>query len=94
MEVENVKIFLNKKDRVIHSQNKIIEKLQEENEYLREELAKCDIENISEKIGLAEISHETYLELISELENIRHEYLMLIKDIKKDNRFSRLRKQI
>ncbi|MBD5136044.1 MAG: hypothetical protein HDT39_08815 [Lachnospiraceae bacterium] len=89
-----MKIYLNKKDRIIQNQNKIIEKLREENEYLREELAKCDIENISEKISLAEISHETYLELISELENIRHEYLMLIRDIKNDNRLSRLRKQI
>lgn len=89
-----MKIYLNKKDKIIHNQNKIIEKLQEENRYLREELSICDAENISQKLGLAEMSRKTYMKLISELENIKHDYLMLINDAKSGNTFLRLRKHI
>lgn len=83
-----MKIYLNKKDRIIHNQKNIIRRLQEENEHLRNELAMCDTRNISEKAALAEAGCEAYMELISELENIRHEYLMLINDMGAGNVFS------
>lgn len=81
-----MKIYLNKKDRIIQRQEYMIEKLKEENECLKEQIALCDTESVSEKIDLAKRSYEKYMELIKELESLKVEYMELIENVKKDKR--------
>lgn len=79
-----MKIYLNKKDRIIQRQEYMIEKLKEENECLKEQIALCDTESVSEKIDLAKKSYEQYMGLIRELEDLKCEYVDLIVEVKKD----------
>lgn len=83
------KIYFNKKDRLIQRQEFMIEKLKEENECLREQVALCDTESVNEKINLARQSYEKYMGLIKELEDLKCEYISLIEEVKNDKRRAR-----
>lgn len=81
-----MKIYFNKKDRLIQRQKYMINRLQEENECLREQLELCDMDSVNEKINLAKESYKRYMGLIKELEELKHEYIELIGDIRRDEK--------
>lgn len=81
-----MKIYFNKKDRLIQKQKYMIERLKEENECLREQLELCDVESVNEKINLAKKSYEQYMGLIKELEDLKCEYVELVGEVRKDER--------
>lgn len=68
----------------MQTQQRIIEHLQEENEYLKEQLKLCDSQNVQNKIMLAKNSYAEYQKLIDELQNLKKEYQTLIMEIKKE----------
>lgn len=82
-----MKIYLNKKDRIIQKQEYMINKLKEENECLREQLEIYDTDNVYEKIKLSKDSYKHYMKLIKELEELKCEYDKLIIDVRKNNRW-------
>ena len=82
----DMKIYFNKKDRLIQRQKYMINRLQEENECLREQLELCDMDSVNEKINLAKESYKRYMGLIKELEELKHEYIELIGDIRRDEK--------
>ena len=73
-----------KKDRKIQAQQKTINRLAEENEYLKEQLRMCDPGHLKEKLLLAEQSREEYVQLIGELHGLRKEYQELLRKMGKD----------
>lgn len=77
-------MYQTKTDRKIQTQQRIIEHLQEENEYLKEQLKLCDSQNVQNKIMLAEHSYAEYQKLIDELQEQKKEYQTLIMEIKKE----------
>lgn len=68
----------------MQTQQRIIEHLQEENEYLKEQLKLCDSQNVQNKIMMAKNSYAEYQKLIDELQNLKKEYQTLIMEIKKE----------
>lgn len=79
-------MYLTKKDKKIQIQQKIIERLEEENECLKEQLELCNPEHVNKTIAMAESSHDEYMNLIEELNELKEEYAGLIKDMKKDKK--------
>lgn len=77
-------MYQTKKDWKIQAQQKTINRLMEENEYLKERLRMCDPDNVKEKLLLAEQSREEYTQLIGELHGLRKEYQELIRKMGKD----------
>ncbi len=77
-------MYQTKTDRKMQTQQRIIEHLQEENEYLKEQLKLCDSQNVQNKIMLAKNSYAEYQKLIDELQNLKKEYQTLIMEIKKE----------
>lgn len=73
-----------KTERKIQTQQRIIEHLQEENEYLKEQLKLCDPQNVQNKIMLAQNSYAEYKKLIDELLEQKKEYQTLIMEIRKE----------
>ena len=68
----------------MQTQQRIIEHLQEENEYLKEQLKLCDSQNVQNKIMMAKNSYAEYQKLIDELQKLKKEYQTLIMEIKKE----------
>lgn len=79
-------MYLTKKDKKIQIQQKIIERLEEENECLKEQLELCNPEHVNKTIAMAESSHDEYMNLIEELNELKEEYQEMIKVMKKDKR--------
>jgi hypothetical protein len=77
-------MYQTKTDRKMQTQQRIIEHLQEENEYLKEQLKLCDSQNVQNKIMMAKNSYAEYQKLIDELQNLKKEYQTLIMEIKKE----------
>lgn len=88
-----MKLYFSKKEKQIITQKKIIDKLTEENECLKEQLFELNPEKVKEKIKLAEISYEEYKKLSKELQYLKTQYSDIIRkskieltEIKKENK--------
>lgn len=81
-----MKVYFNSKDKKIQAQEKLIEKLKDENKCLREQIEKLDPANVENKLTLAEAYRTEYLELIKQLKELKDEYLLLNKDVKNNNK--------
>lgn len=77
-------MYRTKKDKKIQTQERMIQRLEEENECLREQLELCDPEHIKNRLLLAQQSHEDYTKLVMELNELRGEYRRLLQDMKQD----------
>lgn len=76
-----MKMYLTNKDRKIQTQQSIIQRLEEENRCLREQLGAYENKDMEHKMGLAEQAYKEYMGLATELEGLKQEYLGLIDDI-------------
>ena len=81
-----MKVYFNSKDKKIQAQEKLIEKLKDENKCLREQIGKLNPADVENKIALAEAYRTEYLELIKQLKELKDEYLLLNKDVKNNNK--------
>lgn len=77
-------MYLTKKDRKIKTQQKLIEKLTEENECLKEQLESYNSRKTEDRIKLAEQAYQEYTERITELNGLKQEYLELIREMAVD----------
>ena len=78
------KMYLTKKDRKIKTQQKLIEKLTEENECLKEQLESYNSRKTEDRIKLAEQAYQEYTELIMELNELKQEYIKLLEEMSSD----------
>lgn len=69
------------KDRKIKTQQGIINRLEEENKCLREQLEAYSDRKMDEKIKLAEQAYQEYTNLIEELNEMKQEYVELIEQM-------------
>ncbi|EOS26076.1 hypothetical protein C806_01292 [Lachnospiraceae bacterium 3-1] len=72
---------LNRKDRKIETQQNIINRLEEENEILRQQLEARCLGNMESKETLAGQAYREYTGLIEELNEMKQEYVELIKEM-------------
>lgn len=79
-----MKIYFNKKDKIIDKQKRIIEQLESENKFLEEQLKIYNTDNLKEKYYLIDSVYEQYMGLIKELNDIKQKYLALCADKKKN----------
>ena len=87
-------VYFNSKDKKIQTQEKLIEKLKDENKCLREQIEKLNPADVENKIALAESYRNEYMGLIKQLKELRVEYLELNEGMKKDRqRFSKFVKK-
>lgn len=77
-------MYLTKKDRKIQTQQKIIARLEEENECLKEQLTQNDPKHISGQMSLMKQAHDEYVHLVDELNGLKDEYQKLIMQMGKD----------
>ncbi len=77
-------MYLTKKDRKIQTQQREIERLTEENELLKKQLALYETDSIDKKIMLAEQAYEEYMSLSEELSELKQEYIDLVNEIIED----------
>lgn len=77
-------MYLTKKDRKIKTQQKLIEKLTEENECLKEQLESYNSRKTEDRIKLAEQAYQEYTELIMELNELKQEYIKLLEEMSSD----------
>lgn len=77
-------MYLTKKDRKIRTQQKIIERLAEENECLKEQMESLSHGTVENRIKLAEQAYQEYTERITELNGLKQEYAELIKEMRRD----------
>ena len=80
--MSRMKFYLSTKDKKISIQKDIIEKLQDENHCLKEQLKLYNVEKYKEK--MRDECYKKYSELSKELEGYKSEYLHLLSDIKRD----------
>jgi len=78
----------------IEMQQKIIQQLEEENKYLKEQMALCGGEKAVKKNELKEKNYLEFCELRYELDKIKGQYQKLISDLRKDKRRLRFTKFI
>lgn len=72
-------MYLNYKDRKIQTQKKFISRLQEENNYLKEQLKQHTPEHTKAQMELMEQAYNEYQALTKELYNLKSEYQELIR---------------
>lgn len=77
-------MYLTKKDKQIQTQQRIIDRLEEENECLKEQLELCSPKHVNDTLLLAAQSREEYTRLIDELLHLKEEYMALIRSMKRD----------
>ena len=82
--MSRMKFYLSTKDKKISIQKDIIEKLQDENHCLKEQLKLYNVEKYKEKMRELDECYKKYSELSKELEGYKSEYLHLLSDIKCD----------
>lgn len=75
----------------IELQQKIIQQLEEENKYLKEQLSLCGGDKVIVQNELHEDKNIELNEILSELNNIKKEYQKLVREIKTDKRKLRFR---
>ena len=78
-----VKFYLSSKDKKLSIQKDIIEKLQDENQCLKEQLKLYNVEKYKEKMKELDECYKRYSELSKELEGYKSEYLQLLSDMKR-----------
>lgn len=83
-ESQEVNMYLTKKDRKIQMQQKIIDRLEEENECLKEQMEQYDPKHMIEQIDLIRQAHGEYVGLTEELNGLREEYQELLRQMRKD----------
>lgn len=81
--MSRMKFYLSTKDKKISIQKDIIEKLQDENHCLKEQLKLYNVEKYKEKMRELDECYKKYSELSKELEGYKSEYLHLLSDIKR-----------
>lgn len=81
--MSRMKFYLSTKDKKISIQKDIIEKLQDENHCLKEQLKLYNVEKYMEKMRELDECYKKYSELFKELEGYKSEYLHLLSDIKR-----------
>lgn len=77
-------MYRTKKDKKIQTQERMIKRLEEENECLKEQLELCNPEHVKNRLLLAQQSHGEYSKLVMELNELREEYRRLLQDMKRD----------
>ena len=82
--MSRMKFYLSTKDKKISIQKDIIEKLQDENHCLKEQLKLYNVETYKEKMRELDECYKKYSELSKELEGYKSEYLHLLSDIKRN----------
>ena len=78
-----MKFYLSNKDKKLSMQKDIIEKLQDENQCLKEQLKLYNVEKYKEKMKELDECYKRYSELSKELEGYKSEYLQLLSDMKR-----------
>jgi hypothetical protein len=78
-----MKFYLSNKDKKLSMQKDIIEKLQDENKCLKEQLKLYNVEKYKEKMKELDECYKRYSELSKELEGYKSEYLHLLSDMKR-----------
>ena len=78
-----MKLYLSNKDKKLSMQKDIIEKLQDENKCLKEQLKLYNVEKYKEKMKELDECYKRYSELSKELEGYKSEYLHLLSDMKR-----------
>ncbi len=87
MEIQGeMKMYLANKDRKIQTQQSIIQRLEEENRCLREQLEAYGNKNMQRKMELAGQAYKEYMGLAAELDEMKQEYAGLIEDIVAEKR--------
>lgn len=79
-------MYLNKNEKKIQTQKRIIEKLQEENECLKEQLTKYERKNTEQTDTLILETYEEYQMLIKELYELKFKYQQLIRETGKSHK--------
>ena len=74
-------MYLTNKDRKIQTQQSIIQRLEEENRCLREQLEAYGNKNMQRKMELAGQAYKEYMGLAAELDEMKQEYVELIKEM-------------
>lgn len=74
-------MYLTNKDRKIQTQQNIINRLEEENKCLKEQLEACSEKKMSEKIKLAEQTYQEYKAMLEEVSEMRDGYVELIEEL-------------
>ncbi|MCI8992588.1 MAG: hypothetical protein HFG80_07685 [Eubacterium sp.] len=77
---------LKRTEQKLRIQQSIIEQLEEENRYLKEQLKTYCPERTKQTIALARQSQEEYTDLIRELDGLKQEYQELINGLKQDKK--------
>lgn len=81
--MSRMKFYLSTKDKKLSMQKDIIEKLQDENKCLKEQLKLYNVEKYKEKMKELDECYKRYSELSKELEGYKSEYLHLLSDMKR-----------
>ncbi len=74
-------MYLTNKDRKIQTQQNIINRLEEENRLLKEQLEAYSRESMEHRMTLTEQAYQEYTELIEEVSEMKQEYVELIKEM-------------
>lgn len=69
------------KDRKIKTQQNLINRLEEENRILKEQMEAYSCESMKNRLVLAEQAYQDYTELIEEVNEMKQEYVELIKEM-------------
>lgn len=77
-------MYLTKKDKKIQMQQMIIERLEEENGCLKEQLEQYDPKHMAEQMDLMKQAHDEYVGITEELNVLKMEYQKLMKQMRKD----------
>ncbi len=72
---------LNRKDRKIKTQQNLINRLEEENRILKEQMEAYSCESMKNRLVLAEQAYQEYTDLIEEVNEMKQEYVGLIKEM-------------
>ena len=72
-------VYFNSKDKKIQTQEKLIEKLKDENKCLREQIEKLNPADVENKIALAESYRNEYLELNEGMKKDRQRFSKFVK---------------
>lgn len=74
-------MHLTNKDRKIQTQQNIINRLEEENRILKEQLEACDSENAIKRMEAAEGLYQEYKAMLEEVGEMREGYTALILEL-------------
>ena len=79
--MEETSMKLNRKDRKIQIQQNIINRLEEENRTLKEQLEAFDPEKAIKRMKAAEELYQEYTDMLEEVREMQKEYVELIEEM-------------